>query len=143
MDNKEKEISQNNLNVGLKLAKARTKKGYSQRSVAEKLGLTRLTISKYEHNESQPSFQTLQTMCHLYEIPIWELFSTPDDLATVTNKYLDDELKNALLDQIIDSLVYEGVLSEKRITDDMKKRLKATVSRKIKKLQKEKPIDTI
>lgn len=48
---------------GDNLAKARKKAGLSQEELAEKMGLTRQTISKWETGASAPDVEELQRLC--------------------------------------------------------------------------------
>ncbi|WP_190285293.1 helix-turn-helix transcriptional regulator [Clostridium sp. JN-1] len=131
--------------IGTKLADARANAGYTQASAAEKVGVTRLTMCKYENNKSQPTFKKIQEMCDLYSISMEQLFSNNDnskDTKEKDNTYLNENLNNALLDQLIDKfiagLTYEGVLAENSVTDEMKFRLRSLAIRYFKKIQKTK-----
>ena len=49
-----------------KLAKARTDAGYTQRAVAEMLGISKSTIASYEMGRTQPDIETLGLLVDLY-----------------------------------------------------------------------------
>lgn len=61
------------MNLGEKLYKLRKSKNLSQEEVAEKLDVTRQTISKWETNQSTPDFDKIVPLCELYEISTDEL----------------------------------------------------------------------
>lgn len=63
------------MNLGEKLLKLRKLKGLSQEEAADKLNVTRQTISKWETNQSTPDFDKLIPICKLYEIGAEELLT--------------------------------------------------------------------
>lgn len=62
------------MDLGNRLYELRKNKKISQEDVAEKLGVTRQTISKWETNQSQPEFDKVLPICELYGITTEELF---------------------------------------------------------------------
>ena len=63
------------MNLGEKLLYLRKSKNLTQDDVAEKLQVTRQTVSKWETNQSTPDFDKIVPLCELYEI-------TPNELLT-------------------------------------------------------------
>lgn len=59
--------------LGNKLINLRKKTGLSQEEVAEKLGVTRQTVSKWETDQSTPDFDKIGPLCELYGISADEL----------------------------------------------------------------------
>lgn len=57
-------------NLKISLAAARTNAGYTQKEVAEKLGVSNRTIIAWEKGESDVPFSMAQKMCELYGRPI-------------------------------------------------------------------------
>lgn len=53
------------------LRRMRIEAGYSQREVAEELGLTRSTITKYEQDINTPNLRTLKALLNLYGYHIY------------------------------------------------------------------------
>ncbi len=60
-------------NLGEKLFELRKAKNLSQEEVAEKLNVTRQTVSKWETNQSTPDFDKIVPLCELFEISTDEL----------------------------------------------------------------------
>ena len=61
------------MNLGNSLFHARKKCGLSQEDVAEKLGVSRQTISKWETNETSPDIRQSKKMAMLFGISLDEL----------------------------------------------------------------------
>jgi Predicted transcription factor, homolog of eukaryotic MBF1 len=78
------------MNVGEKLFKLRRQKGLSQEELAEKLNVTRQTVSKWETNQSTPDFDKIKPLCTLYGISSDELLGTTE---YKDNIFVDSELK--------------------------------------------------
>lgn len=62
------------MDLGNRLYELRKAKKLSQEEAAEKLNVTRQTISKWETNQSQPDFDKIMPLCDLYGIGPEELF---------------------------------------------------------------------
>lgn len=63
------------MNIGEKLFELRKSRNLTQDDVAEKLEVTRQTVSKWETNQSTPDFDKIVPLCELYGI-------TPNELLT-------------------------------------------------------------
>ena len=61
-------------NLGERLLNLRKDKKLSQEEVADKLNVTRQTVSKWETDQSMPDFDKIVPLCELYEITPNELF---------------------------------------------------------------------
>lgn len=61
------------MTLGEKLYELRKKEHLSQEEVAEKLNVTRQTVSKWETDESKPDFDKIVPICELYGISSEEL----------------------------------------------------------------------
>ena len=75
------------MNIGEKLYELRKEKHLSQEEVAEKLDVTRQTISKWETNQSTPDFDKIRPLCELYGI-------TADELLTGERKEITNQPEN-------------------------------------------------
>ena len=61
------------MSIGQKLSELRKSKHLSQEEVADKLGVTRQTISKWETDQSTPDFDKIIPICELYGLSADEL----------------------------------------------------------------------
>ncbi len=59
------------MNLGEKLIRARKEKGLSQRKLAEKVGVTFQTISKWELNKSLPDIEKVKKISEILEKDIY------------------------------------------------------------------------
>ena len=55
-----KERKENKMNIGEKLYELRKEKNLSQEEVAEKLNVSRQTVSKWETNQTTPDFDKIE-----------------------------------------------------------------------------------
>lgn len=63
------------MNLGSHLSLARKKKGLSQEAVAEKLGVSRQTISKWETDETLPDIRQSKELAVLYGVSLDDLIA--------------------------------------------------------------------
>lgn len=63
------------MNLGEKLFELRKEKNLSQEEVADKLNVTRQTVSKWETNQSTPDFDKIIPICELFGISTEELLT--------------------------------------------------------------------
>lgn len=68
------------MNLGNSLFHARKKSGLSQEEVAEKLGVSRQTISKWELNETLPDIWQSKRLSTLYHLTLDELIAFDIDV---------------------------------------------------------------
>ena len=61
------------MRLGNRLFQARKKSGLSQEDVAEKLGVSRQTVSKWESDETLPDIRQSKRMAMLYHVTLDEL----------------------------------------------------------------------
>ena len=71
------------MNLGNSLFHARKKCGLSQEVVAEKLGVSRQTVSKWETNETTPDIRQSKKMAVLYNISLDELIDFDIDIKEI------------------------------------------------------------
>lgn len=63
------------MNLGTNLYNARKKSGLSQEEVAEKLGVSRQTISKWETDETLPDIRQAKRLAGLYHLTLDDLIA--------------------------------------------------------------------
>ncbi len=68
-----------NIKISNRLIELRKKYGYSQEQLAEKLGLSRQAVSKWERAEASPDTDNLICLAKLYNVSLDELLSTDEE----------------------------------------------------------------
>ncbi len=81
------------MNIGDKILELRKSRGYSQEDVANKLDVSRQTISKWETNQSLPDLDKLIPLCELFQI------STDELLLNKSHENMNEE-------KVIDNSIY-------------------------------------
>lgn len=71
------------MSLGNSLYEARKKSGLSQEAVAEKLGVSRQTISKWELDETLPDIRQSKRLSNLYHLTLDELVDFDLDLKEI------------------------------------------------------------
>lgn len=74
------------IQLGSNLAELRKKNGYSQEALAEKLGISRQAVSKWERGESTPDTDTLIQLSELYGISLDSLVGNKQQKEEATKK---------------------------------------------------------
>lgn len=77
------------MNLGNNLFQTRKKSGLSQEIVAEKLGVSRQTISKWETDETVPDIYQAKRLAKLYNLSLDELIEFDIDM-----KEIEEVIKN-------------------------------------------------
>lgn len=78
------------MTLGQRLYEMRKSKGFSQESVAEVLGVTRQTVSKWETDQTTPDFDKIIPICKLYNITADELFNNDTTKEEASNNIKND-----------------------------------------------------
>lgn len=68
-----------------RLQQLRKENGYTQEVLAEKLGISRQSVSKWERAESSPEIDNLMALSKIYGITIDELLDTSNDKVVIKN----------------------------------------------------------
>lgn len=76
------------MNIGQRLLDLRKSKQLSQEEVADKLNVTRQTISKWETEQSMPDFDKIAPLCELYGI-------TADELLTGRKEVVEEKTQTS------------------------------------------------
>ena len=85
--------------LGNHLMQARKKAGLSQEAIAEKLGVSRQTISKWETDETVPDIYQSKKLAKLYHLSLDELIEFDVDLKEIEHIIKNtDEKKEAKVD---------------------------------------------
>ncbi len=78
-----------NIEVANRLVNLRKQNNLSQEQLAEKIGVSRQAVSKWERSEASPDTDNLILLARLYNISLDELLSTNDDIPS----YNDEKTK--------------------------------------------------
>lgn len=89
------------IEIADRLIKLRKKNGYSQEELADKLGLSRQAVSKWERAEASPDTDNLICLAKLYGVSLDELLSTDDDVETIVKEQVKEEAKEEEKDSSI------------------------------------------
>ena len=82
------------MNLGERLFELRKTKNLTQDEVAEKLNVTRQTVSKWETNQSTPDFDKILPLCELYNISADELLKGEKQEKSEEKNYNNKEKEN-------------------------------------------------
>ena len=95
------------MQLGESLAQARKKAGLTQEAVAEKLGVSRQTISKWETDETLPDIRQSKKLASLYRITLDELVDFDIDVQELT------EMINSVSDEVTEKVDWTAVWAQK------------------------------
>ncbi len=80
-----------NLLTATRLQELRKMNGYSQEVLAEKLGVSRQSVSKWERAESSPEIDNLMALAKIYGISVDDLLNTDKDKVIVQDPKKQDK----------------------------------------------------
>ena len=95
------------MNLGNNLYHARKKKGLSQEDVAEKIGVSRQTISKWETDETLPDIRQAKKLAVLYGLTLDELIEFDADVQEI------QEVINKTTEETVNKVDWTKVWAEK------------------------------
>ncbi len=75
-----------NIDIANRLYELRKEKHYSQEELAEKIGVSRQAVSKWERAEASPDTDNLILLSQLYGISLDELLHTEEKVETANSK---------------------------------------------------------
>ena len=81
------------MRLGNRLFQARKESGLSQEDVAEKLGVSRQTVSKWESDETLPDIRQSKRMAMLYHVTLDELIEFDMDVKEIEQVILTSDEK--------------------------------------------------
>lgn len=79
------------MTLGERIKELRKKNGLTQVGLAEKLDVTKGTVSTWETNSRTPNFDTLEQMCDLFQVGMDYLLGRSDDASPRVMTEEDDE----------------------------------------------------
>lgn len=80
-----------NIEIANKLQKLRKENGYSQEELADKLGISRQAVSKWERAESSPDTDNLIILAKLYNVSLDELLSTDESIDEIRENTIESK----------------------------------------------------
>lgn len=95
------------MSLGTSLAQARRKAGLTQEAVAEKLGVSRQTISKWETNETLPDIRQSKRLAMLYRVTLDALIDFDIEAQELT------EMTLAVPDEVAEKVDWTAVWAQK------------------------------
>ena len=90
---KERELA---YDFGLRLKKLRDAKGLSQKELAQKLGVSKGTVYRYENNTQSPSLENAAKLALLLDTSL-DYLAGLDNALTIQLPDLNEEERNALM----------------------------------------------
>lgn len=93
---KERELA---YDFGLRLKKLRDAKGLSQKELAQKLGVSKGTVYRYENNTQSPSLENAAKLALLLDTSL-DYLAGLENALTIQLPDLNEEERNALLEFI-------------------------------------------
>lgn len=91
------------MRLGESLAQARKKAGLTQEAVAEKLGVSRQTISKWETDETLPDIRQSKKLADLYQVTLDELVAFDLEVQELT------EMIDRVSDEVVEKVDWTAV----------------------------------
>ena len=80
-----------NIEIAQRLQKLRKENGYSQEELADKLGISRQAVSKWERAESSPDTDNLIILARLYNMSLDELLYDNESTEEIKERVMDKE----------------------------------------------------
>lgn len=88
--------------VGENIKRLRIRKtNYSQREVAEILGVDRNTYANWENDDADIKSEFLQKLAEIFRVNVGELFESPNDKITVVNNNYEGKDNSILTGAVI------------------------------------------
>ena len=84
------------IEIADRLIKLRKEHGLSQEELADKLGLSRQAVSKWERAEASPDTDNLICLAKLYGVSLDELLKTDDSVETIVEEQVKHESKSGI-----------------------------------------------
>lgn len=95
------------MTLGQRLIELRKKENLSQEGLAEKLNVTRQTVSKWETDQSTPDFDKIVPLCEVFKITTDELFNgTKDTTEKVISENTEENSKKRTIGLVIGIFLY-------------------------------------
>jgi len=90
-----------NIEIASRLQKLRKEKGYSQEELADKLGISRQAISKWERAEASPDTDNLIMLAKLYNVSLDDLLKSDEELEELRKEKVEQESSKQFKEGIV------------------------------------------
>ena len=91
------------MEIGKQIKKYRTELGLSQEEFADKIFVTRQTVSNWENDKNYPDINSLVLMAEIFGVSLDSLVK--GDIEKMQEEIKKEELNNTLIQRFISSLV--------------------------------------
>ncbi|TVY01091.1 helix-turn-helix domain-containing protein [Paenibacillus cremeus] len=78
------------MQYGDRIAKLREKHSLTQEGLSSKLGITRASLSHYENNRREPTYETIAAIANIFKVSIDYIIGRTDD----PHQVLDNDLRD-------------------------------------------------
>ena len=106
------------IEIADRLIKLRKKYGYSQEELADKLGLSRQAVSKWERAEASPDTDNLICLAKIYGVSLDDLLATDEDVETIVEEQVKSEDAKEEEEPEEEKEVADEVVKDKVVIDD-------------------------
>ncbi len=115
-----------NIEIANRLVELRKKNGLSQEELAEKLGLSRQAVSKWERAESSPDTDNLICLAKLYNVSLDDLLNTDQSIEDISRDVKEKQLSDEELGKEIERRIENKVKGKyDHLSEKDRKRAKA------------------
>lgn len=76
----------NETNISTRIKYIMKEKGLKSVELAEKVGITPVTVSYIINNKTIPSLEMLQKISDVLDVPVWQLLVSPDEVTNTPAK---------------------------------------------------------
>lgn len=91
-----------NINVSQNIKAFRKRAGLTQKNLADKLGCTLSTISKYEQGQREPDFEVLEQISEVLGVSLSDLVRSQEEVKQDTSFYFEQLIKALGIEIIFD-----------------------------------------
>lgn len=67
--------------MALRIKELMDEKGIKSIQLSEMIGISKVSVSNLLNGKLQPSFATLEKIATALQVPMWQLFASPDEVA--------------------------------------------------------------
>ena len=99
--------------AGDSIKKFRKQKGYTQKQLAEKAGISRTALIRYENGETSPSIQILQQIAAALDVSVSDIFPLASAVEKVSNAIVRQSIAEKSNEMLC--VAFNGFLDRKNV----------------------------